>query len=225
MLVVAFVVLAIAAVGASSSLPPLLQLPDGEAGGPEIMLPTQDPELEIEEGLDEQPELPGMPSIPGWLTDALWAVLLFIAVPTLIWAIWRIIEAQLAIRARTAKTPNIRFTEVGDVVDAEQLAESFADALTSLRQGVDVDEAILGCWRRMESLVAQTGVVRAPTQTSTEFTVDVLAHTSADQDALERLADLYRRAAFSDHELGDAHRDDAVASLETLHASLTAEAR
>lgn len=223
--VVAFVLLAVAALGASGSLPPLVELPSSEVEVPEFIPPTLEATLEPGEAAESPEELPELPGLPDWITDVLWAVLVLVVVPVLVWAIARVIQAQLAIRARRARTPNIRFTEVGDVVDEEQLAESFAEALASLRRGVDVDTAILECWRRMERLVADTGLERAPTQTPTEYTVDVLTHTAADPESLGTLAELYQQAAFSDHELTDAHRDGAITALETLHSSLGAGAR
>lgn len=218
------VMLVTAALGAGSSMPPLLQPPDGTGSPPAFIPPTEMITLEPEEGLEERPELPDMPSMPGWLVDVLWILALCVVIPVLVVAIVRLIQAQLAIRRRQARTPDIRFTEVTEGVDEMQLAESFAEALAALRGGVDVDAAILECWRRMEALAADTGIRRSRTQTPTEFTVDVLANSAADPVALETLADLYRRAAFSAHHLGDADRDDAVAALDALHASLVVEA-
>lgn len=223
--VVAFVVLALAAFGAGGSLPPLVQLPTSEVEVPDFIPPTMEQTLEPGEAAEAPEELPELPGLPDWVTDVLMAVLVFIAVPVVVWAIVRIVQAQLAIRARRARTPNIRFTEVGDVIDEEQLAESFAEALASLRRGVAVDRAILECWRRMERLVADTGTVRAPTQTPIEFTVEVLANTTADPTALGTLSELYQQAAFSDHRLTDVHRDDAIRALESLHVSLGAGIR
>ncbi|MEO7587251.1 MAG: DUF4129 domain-containing protein, partial [Arachnia sp.] len=54
-----------------------------------------------------------------------------------------------------------------------------------------------------------------------EFTVAVLGHAVVDAAALDDLAELYRQALFSTHHLTDAHRDRALAALESLSAQLT----
>lgn len=220
------IMLVVAAVGANSPTPALVQAPGGEASMPTI-IPVDPPSAQSDDDwyVQDLPEIPEFPGIPRWLLDAALAAMAFLIIPVIIWVLVRFIRAQLAMRRPRAKNPDVQFREIDIEVDEEDLAEEFSTAIQALRRGVAVDEAILECWRGLERLAADSGLVRRPTQTSTEFTVDVLTHTAADAPALERLAELYRRAAFSTHQLTDAHRDDAVDALEILHDSLTGATR
>lgn len=220
------VILAVAGLGAGSSLPPLVAFPDRTVGIPPPSAAESNPyDVDVEDPVESEPELPPLPEVPDWVTDVLWFVALFVVLPTLVWLVARLVQQQLAIRARRAEAPRVAFDEEPVRVDAEELAGSFADTLAALRRGVDVDVAILACWRRLEDLVAATGTLRRPTQTTDEFTVDVLSATAADEAALRRLAALYREAAFSAHSLGDDDREAALGALERLHDSLAEGAR
>jgi hypothetical protein len=48
----------------------------------------------------------------------------------------------------------------------------------------------------------------------------VIAAASVDPGPISELAALYREARFSDHEMGDAHRRQAIAALERIDVSL-----
>lgn len=220
------VLLFVAGLGAGSSLPPLVAFPERTVGIPPPSAAESNPyDVDLEDPVESEAELPPLPGVPDWVTDVLWFVALFVVLPTVVWVVARLVQQQLAIRARRAEAPHVAFDEEPLRVDAEEVAGSFAETIFALRRGVDVDAAILACWRRLEDLVAATGTVRRPTQTADEFTVDVLSATRADDAALRRLAALYREAAFSAHALGDEDRDAALDALERLHASLTAATR
>jgi len=83
-----------------------------------------------------------------------------------------------------------------------------------------VRNAIVACWRRMEDDVAEAGVPRMAAETSSEYTLRVIAAASVDPGPISELAALYREARFSDHEMGDAHRRQAIAALERIDVSL-----
>lgn len=85
--------------------------------------------------------------------------------------------------------------------------------------------AIVALWNRLELDVADSGVPRRPAETSAEFTSRFLGALDADRDAADRLAELYREARFSRHDLTEQHRAEAGAALERLHRSLRAGVR
>ncbi len=76
------------------------------------------------------------------------------------------------------------------------------------------------CWHRFEELAESSGVRRLPWETSSEFTIRLLDRVSADEGAVGELAELYRDARYSRHEVGEDSRDRATAALDRIHRSL-----
>jgi hypothetical protein len=80
--------------------------------------------------------------------------------------------------------------------------------------------AIVACWLRLQEVATEAGLPPSPAETSTEFVVRALHTLDLDPRAIGSLAALYREARFSEHELGEAARDDARSALETLRDDL-----
>jgi hypothetical protein len=81
--------------------------------------------------------------------------------------------------------------------------------------------AIVACWHQFEQHAAGAGIDRAPWETSSEFTLRVLDELSADPAAVTRLADLYRDARYSEHEITEESRDRASSALDDILDSLS----
>ncbi len=100
------------------------------------------------------------------------------------------------------------------------------ELLAGARAGIDLlltgepRNAIVAAWLNLETAAAATGLPRDPAETSTEYTARVIGTWEVDRDRLADLAALYREARFSVHDLGEAHRDRAVADLQVLLADL-----
>jgi hypothetical protein len=103
--------------------------------------------------------------------------------------------------------------------DTPQLALDLEAQLGALAEG-DARNAIVACWLQLERDVAAAGLPRTPAETSAEFTERVLARAVVDTAAVVDLADSYREARFSRHELSDTDRDRAVDALRRIHSSL-----
>jgi hypothetical protein len=67
-------------------------------------------------------------------------------------------------------------------------------------------------------------VRRLPWETSSEFTLRVLDRVSADTRAVVALAELYRDARHSRHEITEENRDRAAEALDVIHRSLGSHA-
>ncbi|MHA6523913.1 DUF4129 domain-containing protein [Tessaracoccus sp. G1721] len=157
--------------------------------------------------------------LPEWADDVV-QLLAAAAVLALIVAFLVRLNAELVrTDRRHAADPTGREAEIPEI-DDEELAEALTETVESLRQGVPVSGAIVECWRRLERVAASSGIWRKPTQTSHEFTAEVLGHAVVDADAISELAELYRQAMFSTHRLTDAHRDRAIAALDAVTAQL-----
>jgi len=100
------------------------------------------------------------------------------------------------------------------------------ELLAGARAGIDLllsgepRNAIVAAWLSLETAAAATGLPRDPAETSTEYTARVIGTWAVDRDRLADLAALYREARFSVHDLGEDHRDRAVADLRVLHSDL-----
>jgi hypothetical protein len=85
--------------------------------------------------------------------------------------------------------------------------------------------AIVECWHRFEQQAADAGLARHPWETSSEFTLRMLDLVEADSHAVAELAVLYREARFSEHDLDEAARSDALDALDVVHRGLLGRAR
>ena len=126
-------------------------------------------------------------------------------------------------RSRREPDPEeIAFEPLGVPALARALAEG-AQAQRQLLEDGSPRNAIVACWHRFELGAAAAGIDRARWETSSEFTLRVLDQLSADPAAVTELADLYRDARHSEHEITEDSRARARAALdrilETLHTT------
>jgi hypothetical protein len=123
--------------------------------------------------------------------------------------------------------------------DPEEIAFDPLDAPALLAESIVADagrqrealatgsprNAIVACWHSFEEQAEAAGVRRQRWETSSEFTMRVLDTLSADDTAVLRLAELYRDARHSAHEISERDRRSAAEALAAIHRSLDARAR
>lgn len=102
---------------------------------------------------------------------------------------------------------------------AAAITDDAAEQDALLRDG-EPRNAIVAAWRRFEVQGARAGVERQSWETSSEFALRMLERVDAESEAVNRLAGLYREARFSDHEITEVHRADALVALEGIRRSL-----
>ena len=102
---------------------------------------------------------------------------------------------------------------------AEQVVGD-ADEQDALLRGGDARNAIVATWHRFEVQGERAGVPRRPSETSSEYALRILDLAEADTGPVRRLAELYREARFSDHEITEEHRSEALAALAGIRRSL-----
>ena len=144
------------------------------------------------------PALPLRPSRDpwdlGWLAVVGQVILGLLVVTLLVW-LWR--------RYVQSGVPRRGVGTVGDAVrsaaepELPVLRRGVAAAQRHLEEIADPDNAIIEAWLALEAAAASSGVQRAPAETPTEFTGEVLRSTAADPAAVSRLLTLYHRARFS----------------------------
>jgi Domain of unknown function (DUF4129) len=122
---------------------------------------------------------------------------------------------------RRQQEKEVEFEVLGSAQQVtEVIAEDAHAQRDELEAGGEPRNAIVGCWHRFELQAQRAGVHRRTWQTTSEFVLGLLDLVGADHGAVARLADLYREARFSDHPMTDAHRTEALAALDAIHASL-----
>lgn len=103
---------------------------------------------------------------------------------------------------------------------ARALLDDAADQRRHLVDDASARNAVVECWSRFEIAAARTGLARRPWETSSEFTMRLLDLVDAHEPAVARLADLYREARFSEHELTEDDRAAALEALDTIHHTI-----
>jgi len=106
-----------------------------------------------------------------------------------------------------------------DPMVAGELAGAVDAGLRRVAEGEPRD-AIVACWVLLERAAADAGVERRPAETPSELTERVLAAHRVNPATLGRLADLYREARYSRHELGEPAREQARSALEHVRGEL-----
>lgn len=130
-------------------------------------------------------------------------------------------------RARRRPDPKPAEVDFDLLVPPEAVAEKLVADAAAQREvllGGTPRNAVVEAWSRFETQAGQAGVRRQPWETSSEFTLRVLDLVYADSTAVAGLAALYRKARFSDHDISEADRTEALAALDAIHASLRSSA-
>jgi Domain of unknown function (DUF4129) len=181
--------------------------------------PTQTPTGTPAPGWSKQPW-----NLPDWLGTLVQGAFL-IAGAIVVLLVLRLIVRKVAEIASEVKVPQGLSRDgptAGQVVSTEQLAEAVDAGLGSVSAGTP-SNAIVACWLALERAAASAGVPHRESETPTEFTVRVLAAEDVSQPLLERLAELYREARFSQHDLPESARDEAREALTVLRGQLVRE--
>ena len=193
--------------------PTLEQAPSRDAGD---LKPTKDPEPR---------------GTPAWVRTV--AFLIDVAAAVLVvYLLLRYVGGPLvtSVRGLRRRRRRRRRAESADETDfavlrpADAVKTAMLEDAEAQRQEVVAAEsprnAVVACWHRFETQAAAAGVARRPWETSSEYTMRVLDLVDAHQPAVSRLGSLYREARFSEHELTEAHRQEALEALDTIHRTI-----
>ena len=103
--------------------------------------------------------------------------------------------------------------------DRRPLADAASRALVEVDQP-DAREAVIRSWLMLREAAAQAGVPPRPAETATEYAARIAGEFYVPVPMLTRLAQLYREARFSSHEVTGTQRAEARSLLEQLSADL-----
>jgi uncharacterized protein DUF4129 len=103
-----------------------------------------------------------------------------------------------------------------------EAAKAVQAALDELQVGGDVRETILGCYARFCVLLGAKGILDQETLTPRELEDLAVRQLAVSEESSDALTGLFEEARYSEHPLGDADRDRAVASLKRIRSDLEA---
>lgn len=103
---------------------------------------------------------------------------------------------------------------------ADQLVESLDASTGELLAATAPRQAILAAYARMERALIAAGAGRQRHETALEYLDRLLVRHELEPAPLQHLTDLFELARFSNHQVTEAMRDDALAALATISADV-----
>lgn len=198
----------------AATVTPIVTTAPTVGSGPTLLTPSVSVSETEEAGGD--PRKSTMPDWIVWLAAGIFVapiVLLLVFVPAILWI------PRFRVRWRRPTVPGVLPDPVDDEVPAARLTAAVDAGLRELDQGPP-GEGVLASWVLLERAAADAGTHRAAPDTPSELAGRLLDRHAVSSGPLLRLADLYREARFSRHELTEADRSEARAALEQLRTEL-----
>ena len=104
------------------------------------------------------------------------------------------------------------------------VAAGARDAAAAAVIPADPRAAVLAAYARMETALASVGLARRPSDAPREYLARLEAGLGGGRAPAARLTELFERARFSPHPVGEDSRTEAIGALETLRMELEAPA-
>jgi hypothetical protein len=159
------------------------------------------------------------PQWVGVLTGLILMAAAAVGLAVLVW-LGAMFLREIRLRRSQDERAEIGFTVLDEQARvAQQVAADADEQETLLREG-DPRNAIVAAWHRFEVQGERAGVARRASETSSEYGLRILDLAEADNGSVNRLAELYREARFSDHPVTEEHRERALAALADIRRSL-----
>jgi Domain of unknown function (DUF4129) len=160
--------------------------------------------------------LPGAALLGTVLRYALFGWLLVLAYRGFRW----LLQDLAARRYREPRRDVVDFDVLEDPTPLIEEMRRDASEQFELLLGGEPRNAIVAAWDRFEEQAERIGSARKLWETPSEFTLRLLDVVSAPPSAVSRLAALYREARFSEHQITEGNRQEAVEALRDIHSSL-----
>jgi Domain of unknown function (DUF4129) len=143
---------------------------------------------------------------PGWVAFVVVGLLLAGLAAAIL------VRGELARRRRAAMAdPSQRLVELLEVT------------LADLEDERDPRRAVIAAWVRMERGFAAAGLPRRAAEAPLEYVARVLEAANVRPASIERLAELFERAKFSQHPIDEGMRAAAIEAVTTIRAELDTE--
>lgn len=144
------------------------------------------------------------------------AILLYLA--------YHLVRWLLRERVHRRAVPRTRASQPDATAGADEVREALRAGLADLDAGGDARRAIIACWLRLERVAAAAGTARLVADTPGDLVIRLLSQHRVSRAALERLADLYRRARYAPAVVGDDLASAARVALAQVDRELSAPA-
>jgi uncharacterized protein DUF4129 len=102
------------------------------------------------------------------------------------------------------------------------LADVVEETLDDLRAERDPRKAVIAAYARLERALAAYGLPRRPSEAPEEYVARILGDLDVGTASVRRLTALFERAKFSQHEVDEGMKDEAIETLEDLRTELRA---
>lgn len=163
---------------------------------------------------------PPLPRTRGGGSNVLVAILIGVGAVCALVILWRLFRNRrswpgLNRRSRPAVSASVRPVEPEPEPDPDvpALVTGIELALQMLDEEREPADAIVRAWLGLQETAEESGIVRGPAETPTEFTSRILSLASADDRSVHTILRLYLQTRFGDHPVT---ADDASAVRDAL---------
>lgn len=144
------------------------------------------------------------------------ALVLIVSVAVVLaWARHRLIGTPVA---------TARAEDAADGLPVEGLQGALASSAVDLEAIDDPRRAVIAAYVRMQTELAAVGTERRSTETELEFLTRVLTRMGGDGQPARSLTELFAQARYSDHQIDETMRAEALSAVRRLQSRLTAAA-
>ena len=110
----------------------------------------------------------------------------------------------------------------GDPELVEILADVVSETLDDLRAEADPRKAVIAAYARLERALAAYGLPRRLSEAPEEYVARILGDLEVGSASVQRLTALFERAKFSQHDVDEGMKTEAIDTLEELRTELRA---
>jgi hypothetical protein len=134
-------------------------------------------------------------------TVVLWIVvaIIVVGIAMLLWRLWASRPSRAAASLNSVAVDATSEVASEPEPDMPALRTGIELALQALDEQREPADAIVRAWLGLQETAEESGIVRQPAETPTEFTTRILSRAFADDRAVRTLLRLYLRTRFGDH--------------------------
>jgi hypothetical protein len=103
----------------------------------------------------------------------------------------------------------------------KEAAEVVGQTISSLETTKEFHGVIVECYRKMCKILADTGLEITPTDTAREFSANISTRLSVGNEAVRALTFLFEEARYSNHDMREETREEALSLLNALQQALS----
>jgi hypothetical protein len=126
-----------------------------------------------------------------------------------------LVVGAILVRERLADRDRVEETSV-----AEELAQVVETTVDDLRAEADPRKAVIAAYAKMEGVLTSHGLPRKQAETQLEYLARILTELEVEGAAVRKLTELFGYAKFSEHEIDEEMRSEAIDALTATQRDL-----